>query len=60
MEIVEYKRVVKHGGSYRLSIPLLMRKALNIRHRDMMKLRMSGGKIIVEKIEPDFDERKMK
>jgi len=55
-----YKKVYKHGACYRLTIPPDIRRALNIKVGDYMKMYVQGNKLIMEKVTPDFDERRLK
>jgi len=56
----DFKRIVKHGGCYRISIPPQIRKTLNLRVGIYMHIYTEGDKIIIEKATPDFTERKIK
>jgi len=59
-ESIDYKRLSKHGGSLRVSIPVQIRKSLNLRVGDYFRISLSGDKIILEKASPSFTERKVK
>lgn len=54
-----YARLVKHGGSYRVSIAPSLRKALNLWLGDHVHLWVEGERIIIERASPSFTERKM-
>jgi len=58
--IESYTRVVKHGGSYRVSIGKTMRKALNLNIGDYVHLYIVGESMILEKETPNFTERMLK
>jgi len=55
----DYKKVYKHGYAYRISIPKNMREALNIHAGDYLRIYVDGKRIVMEKANPDFTERKI-
>jgi len=61
MEIVYYNRVRRYGGSHVIAIPTQLRKMLNLRQGDFVKICLRGeDKLVFEKATPDFSERKIK
>lgn len=54
-----FTRLVKHGGSYRISIAPSLRKALTLNLGDYLHLWIEGERIVIEKATPSFTERKM-
>jgi len=55
---VYYARVIKHGGSMRISIHPALRRAINLRLGDLVAIKVQGEGLYVKKALPPFDERK--
>ena len=55
-----YTRLVKHGGSYRVSLSPSVRRALNLNIGDFVHLFVRGETVVMEKVTPNFTERHMK
>jgi len=58
--IESYARIVKHGGSYRVSLGNSLRKALTLNIGDYVHLYVDGEIIVLEKVTPNFTERVLK
>ena len=56
---LHYARIIKHGGSFRVSLPREVRDALNLRERDYLVLHVEGDKIIMKRADPPYDSRRM-
>jgi len=55
-----YTRLVKHGGSYRVSLAPPLRRALALNLGDYVHLWIEGERIVMEKVSPDFTERSLR
>ena len=57
---IYYRMVSKSGNSYKVGLPIEIRRALNIFPRDTLEITTHGDEILMRKANPSFTERKLK
>ena len=55
-----YRMVSKTGNSYKIGLPMEIRRALNIFPRDYLEITVHGDEILMRKANPSFTERRLK
>jgi len=55
-----YRMVSRVGNSYKIGLPLEIRRALNIYPRDYLEITTHGDEILMRKANPSFTNRRLK